>query len=247
VTDAQAAPRFLVAEEFAPGATVTLGEEAVRHMRVLRLGLGASVLLLDGAGRRAFGTIRTTAKRNATVEIESVDDVLPLSPVHLLVPIADRDRMLTLAEKAAEFAITSWRPVLWKRSRSVVPRGEGSGFQRKVQARMESALEQSGGAWLPTTYPDSTLERVVASLPEGARFVLDPEGVPAASVAGTWSGGVTFALGPEGGLEPSEREALIADGFTPLSLGRSVLRFETAGIAAIALARALGPSTSPVV
>jgi 16S rRNA (uracil1498-N3)-methyltransferase len=239
MSDAQAAPRFFVVEEFAPGLTITLGEDAARHMRVLRLGLGAEVLLLDGAGHRARGTLRTIAKRNAAVEIHAVTVVEPLPPVHLLVPIADRDRMLTLAEKAAEFAITSWRPVLWRRSRSVTPRGEGSGFQRKVQLRMESALEQSGGGWMPTLYPDSTPERIGASLPEGARFLLDPDGESAAALAGSVRGGVTFALGPEGGLEPAEREALIAQGFRPLALGPSVLRFETAGIGAIAVARAL--------
>jgi 16S rRNA (uracil1498-N3)-methyltransferase len=181
------------------------------------------------------------AKRNATVEIESVEQLPAPAEVHLLVPIADRDRMLTLAEKCAELAATSWRPVLWKRSRSVVPRGEGNGFQRKVQARMASAIEQSGGAWAPTTYPDASLERAIAALPEGARFVLDPAGAPASTVVSAMHSPVIFALGPEGGFDESERATLLEAGFRPLSLGPTVLRFETAGIAALALARAFLP------
>src|SRR5690606_13644810 len=89
LTDAQSAPRFLVAEAFAPGTTITFGEDEVRHMRALRLGLGAQVLLLDGIGQRAVGSVRTIAKRNATVDVETVEMIEPLPAVHLLVPIAD--------------------------------------------------------------------------------------------------------------------------------------------------------------
>jgi 16S rRNA (uracil1498-N3)-methyltransferase len=238
VSDAQAAPRFLVAERFERGGTVTLGEDEARHMRVLRLGAGAKIFLLDGAGQRATATLVAVAKRNATVEVDALDTMPALPEVHLMVPIADRDRMLTLAEKAAEFGATSWRPVLWRRSRSVMPRGEGSGFQRKVQARMAAALEQSGGAWLPTTFPDAPLDRAIAALHDGVRVLLDPAGEPIAPMLSGLRAPVVFALGPEGGVESAEREELLAAGFRAVSLGPSILRFETAGIAALALARA---------
>jgi 16S rRNA (uracil1498-N3)-methyltransferase len=45
------------------------------------------------------------------------------------------------------------------------------------------------------------------------------------------------ALGPEGGLEPEERAAFIAAGWRAVSIGANVLRFETAGIAVLALLR----------
>ena len=53
------------------------------------------------------------------------------------------------------------------------------------------------------------------------------------------NGGVAIALGPEGGLDPRERDAMIEGGFTPVSLVGGNLRFETAGIAALAIARAM--------
>ena len=114
-----------------------------------RLEPGARVQVLDGAGAVATGTLTRVAKSGATVTIEEVAHVTAPAAVHLLAPIADRDRMLWLAEKTTELGLTSWRAVMWRRSRGVSPRGEGTAFHAKVRARMIAALTQSGGAWLP--------------------------------------------------------------------------------------------------
>jgi 16S rRNA (uracil1498-N3)-methyltransferase len=219
------------------GASVALGEDAAHHMRVRRLEPGVRVRLLDGEGRVGEGILVRVTKGGAVVDLDRVETRDPLPPVHLLVPVADRDRMLWLAEKCAELALTSWRPVLWRRSRSVTPRGEGPGFQQKVRARMLQALAQSEGAWLPTLYPDATAERAIAATPDGTRLVLDPDGEPLAGA--TLEGPVTLALGPEGGLEPDEHDRLVAGGFAPVSVGGNILRLETAGIAALAVVRAV--------
>jgi 16S rRNA (uracil1498-N3)-methyltransferase len=219
------------------GATVTLGEDTAHHMRVARVAVGSPVGLVDGAGARARGRVVRLARAQALIELDSVEHREPQPPVHLLVPIADRDRMLWLAEKATELALTSWRPVLWRRSRSVSPRGEGSTFQAKVRGRMAAALAQCEGWYTPATFPDATLERAIAAAPPGERWVLDPGGEPAAGRA--LASPVTIARGPEGGLERAERNLLVGSGFLPVSLGGNVLRFETAGVAALAVARAL--------
>ncbi|MGI8620004.1 MAG: RsmE family RNA methyltransferase, partial [Gemmatimonadaceae bacterium] len=49
---------------------------------------------------------------------------------------------------------------------------------------------------------------------------------------------VIIALGPEGGIEEQERAAFVESGFSPVTLGSTTLRFETAGVAAAAMARA---------
>jgi 16S rRNA (uracil1498-N3)-methyltransferase len=148
--------------------------------------------------------------------------------------------MLWLGEKATELGASSWRPVMFKRSRSVTPRGEGSTFQQKLHARMAAALEQSGGAWLPVPYPDATVETCIAAAPEGIRVVLDRDGVAMPPLlAADPTVPVTIVLGPEGGLEPLELEAFAAAGFKGVTLGSSLLRFETAGVAAVAIARAV--------
>jgi len=219
-----------------PGKAQSLGEDAAHHLRVVRAGVGDFVALRDGSGGAGEGTLVRLARRAAVVEVADVHQIPPLAPVHLLAPIADRERMLWLAEKAAELGVTTWRPVMWRHSKSVSPRGEGTMFQQKLRARMLAALLQSQGGWLPETFPDATVNRAIAASPDGTRLLLDAPGEPI--LANTLTAPVTIALGPEGGFDDREHEALVNGGFRPVSLGRSRLRFETAGIAALAIVRA---------
>jgi 16S rRNA (uracil1498-N3)-methyltransferase len=219
-----------------PGTSVSLGDEVARHVRVRRLGVGARLALIDGQGHRALGTLVRVAP-TTMVEIESLAVSSPPPAVHMLVPIADKDRMMWLAEKVAELGATSWRPVLYRRSRSVKPRGEGPMFTARVRARMAAALEQSGGVWLPALYPEANLTRALPAVPEeGARVVLDRDAPPL--VAQALVGPVTVAVGPEGGIEPDEMSEFERAGFRRASVGMSTLRFETAGVAALAIVAA---------
>ena len=152
-------------EPLAQGKQQSLGEGAARHLRVVRAAVGDRVALRDGAGGTAVGTLVKLAAAAAVVEVEEVAHIEQLTPVHLLAPIADRERMLWLGEKATELGLTSWRPVLWRRSKSVSPRGEGVMFQQKLRARMMAALLQSQGGWVPETFPDATVERAIAAAP----------------------------------------------------------------------------------
>lgn len=241
-------PTFVTEEPFGALGSVTLGEESAHHMRVRRLEVGARIGLLDGAGTRGSGVITQLAKRHATVSVETAEQVEPAAPIHLLLPVADKERMLWLAEKATELAVASWRPVVYRRSRNVTPRGEGTTFQQKARARMLGALEQSRGAWLPAMYPESTVEHAIAARPEGIALVLEAGAATVLELVmpmihSTWESGlplapVTLAVGPEGGFEPAELEALQSAGFAPAAIGGSILRFETAAVAGIAAVRA---------
>jgi 16S rRNA (uracil1498-N3)-methyltransferase len=235
-TDRAPVATFFATDPLIAGGTVTLSEEAAHHMRVARVAIGECVALRDGAGKAAVGTLIKVSRSAALVEVSETSELSRAAPIHLLAPVADRDRMLWLAEKVTELGVASWRPVVWRRSKSVSPRGEGPTFQTKVHARMTSALIQSGGGWLPDIFPESTIENAVAAAPLGTRLLLAKEGEPIIRVP--MKAPVTIALGPEGGMEPAERDSFIGAAFLPVKLGDSTLRFETAGVAAVAIVAA---------
>ena len=229
---------FFAPEPFTSGVSVTLGDDAAQHARVLRLGSGEPVGLRDGKGGAARGVISRMAKRSISIDVSDTWRIPGLPPVHMLVPVADRDRMLLLAEKCTELGATSWRPVMWKRSRSVGPAGDGPAFQSRLKARMASALTQSGGGWLPEIHPSAPVTRAIAAAPDGMRVLLDAEAAEVLALAEI-TAPLSIAVGPEGGLDPREREEMIAGGFRPVSLIGNTLRFETAAISALAIARSL--------
>jgi 16S rRNA (uracil1498-N3)-methyltransferase len=234
---------FFTPTPVASGETTTLGENAAHHARVKRLDVGDVVRLTDGAGRVGRGSISGVRRGALDVAVARVDDVARPSPIHLRVPVGDRDRMLWLAEKATELGVTTWQSVRFRRSASVSPRGEGPAFAEKLRARMTSALEQSGGAWLPAILPETS----VAELSLGARelgIVLDigGESLPAIlRLAKTVEPVILF--GPEGGIEQQEIESLTANAWRRARLAATTLRFETAGIAAVAVCRAMETET----
>lgn len=104
----------------------------------------------------------------------------------------------------------------------------------KLRRRAAEALKQCGGAWLPVVTELQPLESFLRQSFDGARWLMDPAGeMPAASGAGE----VTAMVGPEGGLDPEERQAVLRAGYVPVSAGPRVLRFETAALAAAVLAQ----------
>jgi 16S rRNA (uracil1498-N3)-methyltransferase len=228
---------FYVDDPLRPGTFVALGESAAHHARVKRLEAGDHVRVTNGRGTVAAGAITTLGKRDANVEIGEVRTIAAPWPLHVCVPIADKERMLWLAEKATELGITSWQPVRFRRSASVSPRGEGAAFEAKTLARMIGALEQSGGAWLPSLLPETTVDHL-SPVRRETSILLDVDGAPLASVlASSGDREVGLLFGPEGGLDANERAQLVAGGWQPARLTTTTLRFETAGIAAIAVGR----------
>lgn len=219
------------------GGQVELDEGALAHARARRVSAGEAARLLDGRGAVAAGIIAAIGKRTLTIDVTSVTRVERPSPLEVIVPVADRDRMLLAAEKCAEMQVTSWRPAWFGRSRSVSPRGEGPRFREKVVARMRSALEQSGGAWMPEVHPEADLAEVVAAVTAPVKLVLDSSGTsPRDRIS---NAGIALLVGPEGGFEDGELRGIIEKGWASMALGATTLRFETAIIAGVAAVRAL--------
>ena len=216
---------------------LTLDESAVAHARAKRVTPGDAARVLDGKGTVARGTIAAIEKRRVVVRLSGVSRLPRPSALEVVVPVADRDRMLWAAEKCAELQVTAWRPAWFARSRSVSPRGEGDRFREKVELRMRSALEQSGGAWLPELHPEDELEPVLRAVNAPTRLVLDSQGTSIGdSIA---LSDIALAIGPEGGMETAELELAESLGWRKTALATTTLRFETAVISAVAIVRAL--------
>ncbi|GAB6110406.1 16S rRNA (uracil(1498)-N(3))-methyltransferase [Desulfomicrobium salsuginis] len=204
------------------------GEEARHLTRVLRARVGDTVRLFDGCGRWGIFRIERIGKRDAGLVL--VDEhAAPASafPLTLAVGWSKGLRRGFLLEKAVELgaaAVWFWQAA---RSQGEVPEDGKEGWERQLIA----AAKQCGTAWLPEirTFAgpgDVALaaagmgSNVLCWEKEDSRLV-EPDALihPRGCVA---------VLGPEGGLEDTEARAFVEHGFTPVGLGPSILRFETA-------------------
>ena len=235
--DAAAMITIFVDRDLVRDSQLDLPEDAAQHVRVRRASVGEPIRLVNGRGAVAEGSLGAIGKRAVTAAIDTVEQRSPPSELVALVPVADRDRMLWAAEKCVELQVTRWQPVLYGRSKSVSPRGEGEKFAAKVRSRMESALEQSGGAWLPQVNAERAAADAWGTVDAATRLIFQRDG--ARLTGATKPGAVAFAVGPEGGFEMNEIEDALRHGWQAASLGPTTLRFETAIVAAAAVVRAM--------
>ena len=214
----------------------------VHHIsNVLRLGTGDEILLLDGEGNMARCAIKRKEKAGLFLKILSRntlrDDRLPIC---LITAIIKGDRMNWLIQKASELGVMSISPIFT--SQTVInPRIDR---QEKRIERWEKisiqALKQSRGNMATRIHPPSSLEDAVSDCPsEGTKiFLSETEGKDHIfSVCMTQKRKLpaTLIIGPEGGFSEKEMTFLKGHGFHPASLGKRILRSETAAIAGISI------------
>lgn len=219
------------------GQVVELAESERNHLRALRLSPGDAVRITDGRGSLWGGTLGEGAR----VRLEEPAEAAASIPVELAFGVASRDRTLWLVEKAVELGALGLQPVEMARSRSVADAGRSEAFWEKARRRAVSALKQCGGARLPEIRPACELHAYLAHAggARGPRVLLDRGAdVTLRRRLEGWRGDppARILLGPEGGLREEEREACLDSGFRTGGLGRRVLRLETAGTAALAVA-----------
>lgn len=219
------------------GEVVQLGDDESRHARSLRLGDGAEVALTDGMGTRRLGRLGAPVERRREVMIEGPLPANEPLPVELAIAVGNRTHAFWLVEKAAEFGIRRISPIETERSRSVSDAGRSAGFWDKAGRRALAAVKQSSGAWLPEIRAVEEfpvfVARVGRSLDHG--IVLDVNGEPLRAVLPVAPSPVVLLVGPEGGLTRAELDECVGAGFRPARLGPTILRFETAAVAALAV------------
>ncbi|HID98232.1 MAG TPA: 16S rRNA (uracil(1498)-N(3))-methyltransferase [Thermodesulfobacteriaceae bacterium] len=242
-----ALPRFFVSSDvFLNGSTeISLTGSEVRHMiRVLRLARGAEVKLLDGRGGLATAYIVSVSGGEVRLAIDevygTVNDLLPLA---LVCAVLKGSRMDMLIQKAVEFGAAVIRPVITERT--VVKLDRKARNNRLVRWReiARQALKQCRGVFLPEIYPVSGLGEAL-NLPDMKVKIVLSESETDRSLLGAWKEQgwgepIALLVGPEGGFTHEELETVRGAGFIGATMGRKILRAETAAIGAAGVVAAV--------
>jgi 16S rRNA (uracil1498-N3)-methyltransferase len=222
---------------FVPGpmpadGTLRIAGAERRHLQTLRLGPGDHLRVFDDDGREHEVVLERVTTREAVGRVvatvsTSADPALELVLVAALVK---HDKMDWVVEKATELGVARIAPAV---TRYTVARAGAAPRWRRIAL---AAAKQCGRTRIPTIdEPRPVAElwpaawpglRIVAWEDEAAVRLTD---LPSAAAA------VTIAIGPEGGFHADEVAAARASGFTTVSLGRRVLRADTAALVALAL------------
>ncbi|MCC9204679.1 16S rRNA (uracil(1498)-N(3))-methyltransferase [Arthrobacter sp. zg-Y769] len=229
-----------------PGDVFRLeGPEARHAVSVKRLGIGESVDVVDGAGRRLTGTVTETGASVLELRVENVLNEPAASERFLLVQaLAKGDRDEQAVEAATELGVDAVIP--WQSDRSIVRwRAEKAAKgQAKWQALTSAAAKQSRRSRIPVVEPALDSRALPARLADlNLVLVLHEEAdVPLAEALqklGTRTddaaADIAVVVGPEGGISPAELAALRGVGAVAVRLGPHVLRSSTAGPSALAV------------
>ena len=227
--------RFFCPDAPVDGLVTLLGDEARHLARVRRVGIGEVVDLFDGRGCSFPAEVRDLGRDRVTLRPVGPPTPGPASPLDLTLATAvpKGDRFDWLVDKATELGVSRLVPIATERS-VVDPRA--TKLDRLRRAVVESAKQCRRDRLMEIAGPVDW-SRFSGSAPAGLRLIADPAGLPIARLAGSIRRGdpAIVAIGPEGGFSPVEVEAALGLGWRAVSLGATVLRIETAGLAASAL------------
>jgi 16S rRNA (uracil1498-N3)-methyltransferase len=161
-----------------------------------------------------------------------------LPDVSVLISIYKFDRLEWAMEKLTELGVAVIIPVIARRTEPHLAKAAEKRVERWRRIAHEAA-QQSRRAGPPEIMSPVPLSKAVEKV-EGSRIVLSEleENVSLKSALAGCQPPLTLALGPEGGWTIEELEAFRAGGWTAASLGSTILRAETAAIAAVAVVMA---------
>jgi 16S rRNA (uracil1498-N3)-methyltransferase len=231
--------RFFV-DEVRNGHAEIAGEEAKHLTRVLRVEAGQCYEISDN--RNVYlAEVETARKEHVTFrtleKLPAID--LPLRMI-LCAALIKFDHFEWMIEKATELGVAEIVPVVTTRTERGLDKAAHKRLERWRRIGVE-ASQQARRAHLPEIATPASWTAALATEAKH-RFVFDENekrpivsALPSSRCADDT---VAFLIGPEGGWADPERAAFIAAGWTPASLGPSILRAETAALAALAIVSA---------
>ncbi len=224
------------------GEMLTLPDKLAHQVRdVLRLAIGETLILLDNSGDEILCTIAHSSRAAVTVQLQERRPGSRESSIQIILcqGLLKSARFEWILEKGTELGVTTFVPTLCRRSMSGLEEAGPSKVQR-WQRIIQEATEQCGRSRLPTLSPIRPLMHALNDIPSGALALMPWEEEQAINLRSALRERasqpqiVVLFIGPEGGLMAEEVRLAQRHGVQSVSLGRRILRAETAAIAAVA-------------
>ncbi len=213
---------------------VALSREQAHYLfGVMRLDVGAEVLLFNGVDGEWRARVIAATKKGGVLECDEQTKPLQMPPDLWLVfaPIK-KDRTSFIVEKAAEMGAARIVPLQTEYTQSA-----NRIRQDKLQAHALEAAEQCGGTFVPEVTDVQKFAKLLDGWDPARRILFCDEAMVGQALDLPKDGGAwAIFIGPEGGFSDNERERLRAMTCAhPISLGPRILRADTAAVAALAL------------
>jgi len=231
--------RFFVAPEEMQGAQIILAGENAQHAKVLRLKVNEQVLICDGEGQECLcAIVDVTSGQYALDVIErrsSETEAAVRVSVYMAFPKGDK--LEHVIQKATELG--AYEIVAFPSGRCVSKPDEKS-LKKKLERWQKiaaSAAEQSGRGRIPRVTVLTSFKAALEHAAEADKALMFYENEQATTLKMALSSGgyhtVSLLTGPEGGLEKKEVEQAKAAGLQICTLGKRILRCETAPLCAL--------------
>ncbi|MGE0029197.1 MAG: 16S rRNA (uracil(1498)-N(3))-methyltransferase [Thermoleophilia bacterium] len=235
--------RYAVADDPGTGGEIALAPEDAHHLtRVVRRGAGDPVELIGPDGR-IWPAVVVAAGPAATARATG-EPREPAPPrVALYQGLAEWNRIDVVVEKAVELGVGPVTLFASERARRVPDDDAWARRRERMDRVAAAAARQAGTAGVGRVRGLLAFDAVVAGIPAGEGFLIDPRGeltLPTAVADGGTSARVSLIVGPDAGFSEAEVARARDAGLAVCRLGPTILRAETAAVAAMAIACAPG-------
>ena len=229
--------RSFVNQEFFLNKKIILEKSSSHHLiKVLRKKEGDELVLFDGKGNSCIGTISKIHRSEVQLDVIDIFEKSLRSGIEINLgqSLIKNDPFNLTIQKATELGVTSFHPLITDRSELKIKMTRNRSLRWNLIAR--GACEQCGENWLPIIEDPIKLDRWAANEESKIKIVLYPNADNKISDF-KYKDSVSLAIGPEGDFSDYEVDSLTEKGFIPVSIGKRILRAETAAISAISSVR----------